>query len=60
MAAFAEILKYSPYADTANLDTLETIFFDQSSRDSDRTAFANFFVTARSLIEDPSFADGQP
>lgn len=51
IAAFAEILKQSPFGTTANLDTIAAIASDQANRDDDRFEFAQLFDTARALIE---------
>lgn len=50
IAGFAEILKDSPYGDTAHLDRIGEIVAAQSSRDDDRARFARLFAQARALL----------
>jgi Ca-activated chloride channel family protein len=50
MAAFAEILKQSPYARPERLSELEATFVGQSTRDEDRTEFLQLFTRARTLL----------
>jgi Ca-activated chloride channel family protein len=50
MAAFAEILKQSPYADPSALPTLKSVFEAQASRDSYRAEFLPLFIKAESLL----------
>lgn len=51
IAAFAEILKESPYADLANLALIAPIVDEQRDEDPDRSEFATLFTTARALLE---------
>jgi Ca-activated chloride channel family protein len=50
VAAFAEILKQSPFADRATLPTIETIVGEQAARDADRTEFAQLFAKAKAML----------
>ncbi|MEO8180457.1 MAG: von Willebrand factor type A domain-containing protein [Deltaproteobacteria bacterium] len=50
VAAFAEILKGSPYANASQLPALDAIFAGQADRDPDRAAFYRLFRTARSQL----------
>jgi hypothetical protein len=50
VAAFAEILKRSPYADRAFLPAIETIVAEQAARDTDRSEFAQLFARATGLL----------
>jgi Ca-activated chloride channel homolog len=50
IAAFAEILKGSPYADRAALPTIEAIVTQQASRDADRAELAGLFAKAKALL----------
>jgi Ca-activated chloride channel family protein len=50
VAAFAEILKTSPYARPDALDTLEASFAAQRERDSDRRQFFGLFTQAKSRL----------
>ena len=50
VAALAEILKGSPYADRAALPTIEAIVTQQASRDADRAEFAALFAKAKPLL----------
>jgi Ca-activated chloride channel family protein len=50
VAAFAEILKGSPYATPAHLTELEATFTEQAHTDTDRTEFLELFTRARSLL----------
>jgi Ca-activated chloride channel family protein len=50
VAAFAEILKGSPYADQTALPTIETIANQQKARDADRAEFAALFAKAKALL----------
>ena len=54
MASFAELLKHSPYADRAALDTIERILASQRDRDADRKEFFGLFSGARALLESPN------
>jgi len=54
VAAFAEILKGSPYADVANLDAIQTVVDEQEDSDVDRGEFSTLFTAARQLIEGPA------
>jgi len=50
IAAFAEILKESPYADPGALSLIENIAMTQAARDADRAEFAEIFTRARELL----------
>jgi Ca-activated chloride channel family protein len=50
VAAFAEILKRSPYADRAFLPSIEAIVAEQAARDTDRTEFSQLFARAKGLL----------
>ena len=50
VAAFAEILKQSPFADRAALPTIETVVGEQAARDADRTEFAQLFAKAKAML----------
>lgn len=50
IAAFAEILKESPYADIAELDRIGEIVDAQASRDDDRGRFAPLFHAAVEML----------
>ena len=50
IAAFAEILKDSPYADIAHLDAIEEIVRAQATRDEERTRFERHFQRARVFL----------
>jgi Ca-activated chloride channel family protein len=50
VAAFAEILKQSAFADESMLDALGGVFEAQRERDRDREAFADQFRRARTLL----------
>ncbi len=52
VAAFAEILKQSPYADVESLDAIEAIVEKQATRDDDRAEFAELFAQARQLLNE--------
>lgn len=47
VAAWAEILKQSPYADRTQLDTIEAVAVAQAGRDVGRAEFARLLVLAR-------------
>jgi Ca-activated chloride channel homolog len=49
-ASFAELLKGSPFADPAALETIAGVFAGQRDRDADRQEFYELFQTARSLM----------
>jgi len=51
VAAFAELLKDSPYADPADMAAVETLLLEQSARDDERTRFVNLFQRALGLME---------
>ena len=53
MAALAEILKGSPFADRRTLPLIETVVVEQAARDQDRTEFAALFAHAKSLLANP-------
>ena len=50
IAAFAEILKESPFADDADLEIIAPIVAAQAGRDDDRGRFAPLFEAARVLL----------
>jgi hypothetical protein len=50
VAAFAEILKGSPYALAEQLAALDAIFAAQAERDLDRAAFYQLFRKARGQL----------
>ena len=50
IAAFAEILKDSPFGDEADLARIDAIVTPQASRDADRGRFVSLFGTARTLM----------
>jgi Ca-activated chloride channel homolog len=50
VAAFAEILKKSPYATLEGLDLLELIFREAAARDDSRAELLELFDAARSLL----------
>ncbi len=50
VAAFAEILKQSPFAERAALPTIEAIINQQAGRDADRTEFAALFAKAKVML----------
>lgn len=51
MAAFAELLKHSPYADTDARSQIQEIVEAQRERDADRAEFAELFGKALPLLE---------
>lgn len=51
IAAFAEILKDSPYADVSDLARIDMIVRPQASRDEDRARFVELFDSIRGLLE---------
>lgn len=51
VAAFAEILKDSPYADPGHLPAIEEIVQSQASRDGDRNEFAGLLQQAEPLLQ---------
>jgi Ca-activated chloride channel family protein len=51
VAAFAEVLKGSPYGDAANLGGIGKVVERQRTRDEDRAEFAELFGAARELLE---------
>jgi len=51
VAAFAEILKGSPYARLDNLDAIAAIIAEQAEVDSDRGEFKTLFESARELLD---------
>jgi Ca-activated chloride channel family protein len=51
VAAYAEILKQSPFADRSALPTIETVVTDQAGRDADRTEFAQLFAKAKPMLQ---------
>ncbi|TNF23492.1 MAG: DUF3520 domain-containing protein [Deltaproteobacteria bacterium] len=50
IAAFAEILKGSPYGDVAHLDLIGTVVGEQADADPDRGEFSTLFQAARALL----------
>ncbi len=50
VAAFAELLRKSPYASMSELGAIAGIVTAQSTRDSDRAEFAQLFTTARGML----------
>lgn len=50
VAGFAEVLKGSPYAGSADLDALDAVFAEQSERDPDREEFYALFTRARGMF----------
>jgi Ca-activated chloride channel family protein len=50
VAAFAEVLKGSPYAGEVDLDAVGAVFEAQSARDGERAEFYELFVAARGLL----------
>lgn len=49
--AFAEILKDSPFASTADLPRIQQLIEAQADRDVDRAAFVRHFTATRALLE---------
>jgi hypothetical protein len=50
VAAFAEILKQSPFADRAFVPQIEAVVNEQAARDADRSEFAALFAKARAKL----------
>jgi Ca-activated chloride channel family protein len=50
VAAFAEVLKQSPYARGVDLDAVGAVFEAQNTRDAQRTEFYELFLAARGLL----------
>ena len=50
VAAFAEILKQSPFADRNALTVIDGVVSEQATRDADRTEFAQLYAKARQLL----------
>jgi len=50
VAAFAEIIKESPFADEEALDAIEDVLLADDSADSDRVEFLELFQTARTFL----------
>jgi len=50
IAAFAEILKKSPFADPTFLPEIDAVVAAQAARDGDRTEFAQLYGVARTLL----------
>jgi len=50
IAAFAEILKKSPFADPTYLPEIDAVVAAQAARDGDRTEFAQLYGVARALL----------
>ena len=53
VAAFAEILKRSPFADRTAVPQIESIVAEQAARDTDRTEFATLVARAKLLLATP-------
>jgi len=53
IAAFAEILKHSPFADRNALPVIETVVGEQAARDTDRAEFAQLYARAKPLLLGP-------
>jgi hypothetical protein len=52
IAAFAEILKESPYAAPRALEQLRDVFVSQRNRDPERAEFLKLFDSARGRIRE--------
>jgi len=50
VAAFAEMLKKSPFADPTFLPEIDAVVAAQAARDGDRTEFAQLYQVARTLL----------
>jgi len=50
IAAFAEILKQSPFADPTYLPEIDAVVQAQATRDGDRTEFSQLYAHARQLL----------
>lgn len=50
VAAFAEIIEESPFADEEALDAIEDVLLADDSADSDRVEFLELFQTARTFL----------
>ena len=50
VAAFAEILKQSPFADPTYLPEIDAVVAAQASRDGDRTEFSQLYARARQML----------
>jgi Ca-activated chloride channel homolog len=50
VAAFAEILKRSPFADRNALPIIEAVVAEQAERDADRAEFAQLFAKAKTML----------
>jgi hypothetical protein len=50
IAAYAEILKHSPFADRNALPIIEAVVAEQAERDADRAEFAQLFAKAKPLL----------
>lgn len=53
VAAFAEILKGSPFAERAALPVIDAIVAEQAARDDDRADFAQLYTRARNMLGSP-------
>jgi Ca-activated chloride channel family protein len=53
LAAFAEILKQSPYAEPGALAALEATFAAQAARDDDRGEFLDLFTRTKATLQNP-------
>lgn len=56
VAAFAEIVKASPYALYDDLERVESIIAEQATRDDDRQRFYELFQTAREMYPPPAMS----
>jgi Ca-activated chloride channel family protein len=50
VAAFAEILKHSPFADRNALPIIEAVAAEQAGRDADRAEFGELFAKAKPML----------
>jgi Ca-activated chloride channel family protein len=50
VAAFAEILKKSPFADLSYIPEIDAVVAAQTARDGDRTEFADLYARAKPLL----------
>ncbi|MEY4590763.1 MAG: hypothetical protein RL497_2839 [Pseudomonadota bacterium] len=54
MAAYAEILRHSPFADKTAIPQLESIFKEQSVLDNDRKEFYRLFLKTKTALTAPA------
>lgn len=47
IAAYAELLRHSPFADKKAIDQMEAVFKEQSTRDTDRKEFYNLYLKTK-------------